>query len=281
MKSVYIVAHQSKPNLGDILRKVSGALQANGIAASAEPWIIDALGGEDKKAFTDSGIGECEAILALGGDGTLLRANSIAVENDKPLLGINIGTVGFLTMVELEQADEAFRRLRRDEYTIDERMLLLAELQGQSWLALNDVVISRGGYSRLIGVNAWVGDEHVGRFIADGLIVSTPTGSTGYSLSAGGPIVCPELDCIMLTPICAHSLQHRPVVTSPTSRVTISLDDAHSSNALVSVDGRQACELKGASRLTVTRSPRQARFIRVEPRDFFAKIRYKLSEWSC
>ncbi len=280
MKSVYIIAHQSKPQIAEIVRRVTDSLHSNGIYASAEPWlrgVMEASG----DMFVNRNISECSAILALGGDGTLLRASSAAVKHDLPLLGVNVGTVGFLTVAELEQADEAFARFARDDYSIESRMLLDAELKGRHITALNDIVVSRGGYSRLIGVNAWVDEQHVGRFVGDGLIVSTPTGSTGYSLSAGGPIVCPELDCLMLTPICAHSLQHRPVITSPSSKITISLDEEHSSDALVSIDGMESYSLPKPQKLIITRSERQAKFIRFESSDFFAKIRYKLSEWSC
>jgi len=145
--------------------------------------------------------------------------------------------------------------------------------------ALNDVVVSRGGYARLIGMDAYVDHDLVGHFIADGLIVSTPTGSTGYSLSAGGPIICPEVECMLLTPVCAHSLQHRPVVTSASQTVSIRLTD--DVQAMVSVDGQETFLMHNNETLTVTRANRPARFIRLENRSFFSTIRVKLSEWSC
>jgi len=141
------------------------------------------------------------------------------------------------------------------------------------------VVVSRGGYARLIGMDAYVDQDLVGHFIADGLIVSTPTGSTGYSLSAGGPIICPEVECMLLTPVCAHSLQHRPVITSATQTVSIRLTD--DVRVMVSVDGQEAFMMHANETLTVTRASRPARFIRLENRSFFSTIRIKLSEWSC
>lgn len=281
MRSVYMVMHHSKPNLRDVARQITDALHACGIRVSAEPWLASAMGESARLMFDEQSAETCEAIIAVGGDGTLLRANALSVKLGIPLLGINFGTVGFLAEVELERLTEACQRLRDDDFTIETRMMLAAELDGRTMLALNDVVVSRGGYTRLIGVNAWVGDEPAGRYIADGLIVSTPTGSTGYSLSAGGPIVCPEVDCVLLTPICAHSLQHRPVVTSPDRRIVIRLDDKHSPKALVSIDGQEQCALTVESQLVITRSEKRARFIRLDSPSFFAKIRYKLSEWSC
>ena len=220
----------------------------------------------------------CDAIVAVGGDGTLLRANEVAVEHAIPLLGVNVGRVGFLAEVELDKLDEACKCLADNRYELDERMMLKAETDGKTMLALNDVVVSRGGYSRLIGINAWVDGDQIGRFIADGLIVSTPTGSTGYSLSAGGPIVCPEVACMLVTPICAHSLQHRPVVTASSQTITIQLDGDY--HAMIAADGREPIRFQSGQTLTITRSAQPARFIRLEPRSFFSTIRVKLSEWS-
>jgi NAD+ kinase len=146
---------------------------------------------------------------------------------------------------------------------------------------LNDVVVSRGGSARLIAVKASVDQELVGRYIADGLIVSTPTGSTGYSLSAGGPIVCPDVDCIVLSPICAHSLQHRPVVSSSKQTIVLELDFEPQRQAQLSIDGQEPILLQGGQKVTIVRSPRDAQFIRLEPKGFFQLIRFKLSEWSC
>ena len=146
-------------------------------------------------------------------------------------------------------------------------MMLKASMGDRTDYALNDVVLSRGGYSRLIGVNAWVDGDRVGPFIADGLIVSTPTGSTGYSLSAGGPLVCPEVECMVLTPICAHSLQHRPVVTSATQTITVRLDGGYS--AMVSVDGRKPWGFSSGQTLTITKAEHAARFIRLGLQKFF------------
>ena len=221
---------------------------------------------------------QCEAVLSVGGDGTLLRANALAVRCNLPLLGVNVGRVGFLTEVELDRLEEACARLANEEYTLETRMMLKASMGDRTDYALNDVVLSRGGYSRLIGVNAWVDGDRVGPFIADGLIVSTPTGSTGYSLSAGGPLVCPEVECMVLTPICAHSLQHRPVVTSATQTITVRLDGGYS--AMVSVDGRKPWGFSSGQTLTITKAEHAARFIRLGSKSFFSTIRIKLSEWT-
>lgn len=279
MKSVYVLMHDQKPNIGEIAANISGKLHKAGIRAAAEPWLFERMQKTGKQVFDASSSEGCEAILSVGGDGTLLRANTLSMQLDLPLLGVNVGRVGFLAELEMDQLDSAFQKLAKDEYHIQERMMLKITLDDAQAFALNDVVVSRGGYSRLIGMDAFVDEDLVGHFIADGLIVSTPTGSTGYSLSAGGPIICPEVECMLLTPVCAHSLQHRPVVTSASQTVSIQLTDAV--QAMVSIDGQEHFTLKSNQRLSVTRAVRPARFIRLEPRSFFSTIRIKLSEWSC
>lgn len=279
MKSVYVLMHDQKPNIEEIAVSIVEKLHKAGIRTAAEPWLFERMQKTGRQIFDACDARGCEAILSVGGDGTLLRANSLSMKLNLPLLGVNVGRVGFLAELEMDQLETAFEKLARDEYTIQERMMLKITLDDQQMFALNDVVVSRGGYSRLIAMDAFVDKDLVGHFIADGLIVSTPTGSTGYSLSAGGPIICPEVECMLLTPVCAHSLQHRPVVTSASQSVSIRLTDAV--QAMVSVDGQESFSLLSNQTLTVTRASRPAKFIRLEPRSFFSTIRIKLSEWSC
>ncbi len=279
MRSVYMLMHKRKPNMRRLAGQVLAAFLNAGISVSAEAWLHEMLAEDANTLLAKSEPGDCEAIISVGGDGTLLRANELARRFALPILGVNIGRVGFLTEVEPDALDEACKRLAMDAYTLEDRMMLTATIGEKMAYALNDVVISRGGYARLIGVNAWVGDDQIGNYIADGVIVSTPTGSTGYSLSAGGPIVCPEVECMVLTPICAHSLQHRPVVTSAAQAITIALDGEH--DALVSVDGREPIRLHSGEKLVITKAEQPARFIRLGPKSFFKTIRIKLSEWSC
>ena len=278
MKSVYMLIHQRKPHISELAATVIRVLTGAGIAVSAEPWLAQRLDAEVRAMLSALTAEACEAVLSVGGDGTLLRANALAVRCGLPVLGVNVGRVGFLTEVELDRLNEACGRLSRGEYTLESRMMLKAVVGERAEYALNDVVLSRGGYSRLIGINAWVDGDQVGPFIADGLIVSTPTGSTGYSLSAGGPLVCPEVECMLLTPICAHSLQHRPVVTSAAQTITVRLDGVH--DAMIAADGREPTRFHSSETLTITRAEQSARFIRLEPKSFFSTIRIKLSEWS-
>ena len=281
MNAVHLIVHRNKPEIKTLTRQIVASFQCAGIAVSCEDWLLAQMGEEGNTLFRQ-GEAHYDAVISVGGDGTLLQANRLAIQKDVPLLGINQGRIGFLAEVELEQLSQACEKLKNDDYRIERRMLLETACEGHdTLLALNDIVVSRGGYSRLIAVNAWVGREFVGRYIADGLIVSTPTGSTAYSLSAGGPIVFPGVDCIVLSPICAHSLQHRPVVISSQQTVTLELDCEPEQRAQLSADGQETLFVSPQQKLRINRSSKQAQFIRFHSRDFFTVIRQKLSEWSC
>jgi len=272
--------HQNKTNVKELTRQVVKALSSAQIVVEAEPWLA-ALMGEEAASLFQQGTFPCDAVVSVGGDGTLLRANQMATDKQLPLIGVNIGRMGFLAELELEQLPAASLLLRKDQFSLENRMMLKAKCDdGSSLFALNDVVVSRGGYSRLIAVKAWVDQELIGRYMADGLIVSTATGSTGYSLSAGGPIVCPGVDCIILCPVCPHSLQHRPVIISPKQTVTLELDCDLEQKAQLSVDGQKDLFLSARQKVTVTRAEKQALFIRLETKDFFSIVKRKLSEWS-
>lgn len=279
MRNVYLVMHQMRNDVVELTRRVSGALRAEGIGVCLEPWLKKTVGDDDPCTAEDFPM---EAVIAVGGDGTLLRAAQTAIRHEVPLLGINVGHIGFLVETELEHLEEACRRLREDSFAIETRMMLdMVRENGAVRTALNDVVISRGGYAKLIAVKASVGEELIGRYIADGLIVSTPTGSTGYSLSAGGPIVCPEVECMLLSPICPHSLQHRPVVANANQTVTITLDCAPGQNVQLDVDGQKVGLLASNETVQIRRSQTVTKLIRFGTHTFFHRIRAKLTEWSC
>ncbi|MBR4711560.1 MAG: NAD(+)/NADH kinase [Clostridia bacterium] len=227
------------------------------------------------------GAGEAtDAVVALGGDGTMLRAAQTAAALDIPLLGINLGNVGFLAEVEADGLAEALRRLLDGDFTEESRSLLSVRAGEREWLALNDAVLTRGGYARLIRVQAQVDGAWAGEYRADGLIVATPTGSTGYSLSAGGPIIAPGVDCMLITPICPHSLQHRPIVVPGASRVTLSIPGQDPGEALLQIDGQSRCSLRGGDRVHIERAGGRVRLIRMRGRGFFDLVHQKLTEWS-
>lgn len=185
-----------------------------------------------------------DALVVLGGDGTFLRAARAVAEVDVPLIGINLGKVGFLSKAEAGELESVLERIVAGEYTFDERMVIEGRIlrgggagEGERHIALNDIVVARGALARVCRLDVSIDDTHLATFIADGLIVASPTGSTGYSFSAGGPILDPESRNLIVTPIAAYLSAFRSVVVSPEQVVRCRVVDAH--EALVSVDGRE------------------------------------------
>lgn len=227
------------------------------------------------------GSGSPDLMLSFGGDGTLLTAAGMAVQADIPLMGINLGTVGFLTEEEPEQLSTVLEKILGGEYFIERRSLLetLLPERGFSAFSLNDVVVSRGGFARLIRINCTVNGEEYGLFTADGIIVATPTGSTGYSLSAGGPIVEPDTDCMIITPICAHSLQHRSSVISSRSEIRLQLLKDRPQSGVLQIDGQNRADLHAGEEIIVRSAAPKVKLLRIHPYRFFSLIRQKLNEW--
>lgn len=185
-----------------------------------------------------------DVLVVLGGDGTFLRAAQAVAEIDVPILGVNVGKIGFLSKIEAHQLESTLERLAGGEFGIDERMLLGGTILpagraagAQTFVALNDVVVARGSLARVCRLEVSIGESHLATFIADGLIVASPTGSTGYSFSAGGPILDPVSRNLVVTPIAAYLSAIRSIVVSPRQTVRCTVIDAH--EALVSIDGRE------------------------------------------
>ena len=222
-----------------------------------------------------------DLILTFGGDGTLLVGARYAMRFSTPLMGINMGTVGFLTEAEPEHLPEALQALMNGAYRTEERMLLDIYITktGQRYSALNDVVITRGGYARLIRVECSVNGEQFGVFTSDGMIAATPTGSTGYSLSAGGPIVEPGMRCIALTPVCAHSLQKCPCIVSAHADIRFRLQRDRKQTAELQIDGINRGTLESGDEIAVTGADQTIRLVRLYPYHFYSLLHNKLREW--
>ncbi len=215
-----------------------------------------------------------ECLLVLGGDGTILRYARAAALRGVPLLGVHLGRVGFLTETTAAAFPDALERLLAHRYTIEERMMLSCRVNGGAeTLCLNDVLVFKSAFSGTVRVRMAVDALDAGDAFCDGVIISTPTGATGYSLSAGGPVVAPGLDAIVVTPVCSHTLHVRPVVSSGEAVWRFSVMGA----GVVAADGERLCEVAEGDEVVVTKAARRARFIRFSEKNVFELIRQKLT----
>lgn len=219
-----------------------------------------------------------DAIIVLGGDGTLLRAAHTVGERYIPMIGINLGTVGFLTEVDLPKVDEMVCRLMNGDYTIEKRMMLDGKVNDSDFTSLNDVVVARQGALRLLAFKIFVNDVFFDTYEADGIIVSTPTGSTGYNLSAGGPIVSPKASLILVTPVAPHSLSKKSVVFSAEDSIRIELVEKRKTQvneALVSFDGFKNFEIGVNDKIEIRRSENELELIKLDEESFYEVISRK------
>ena len=223
-----------------------------------------------------------DALVVLGGDGTFLRAARAVAEVDVPILGINLGKVGFLSKAEAGELEGVLERIVAGEYTFDERMVIEGRIlrganpgEGERYVALNDIVVARGALARVCRLDVSIDDTHLATFIADGLIVASPTGSTGYSFSAGGPILDPVSRNLIVTPIAAYLSAFRSVVASPEQVVRCRVVDAH--EALVSVDGREDLPIAVGDVVEVRALARPIRFLQPKgSMSFWDLLRHKV-----
>ncbi len=273
-----LMVHGRREDAVAYAREAACCLMEKGVQVLAEDEVA-ALMGEGVAPFSRAE-GTVDVVVALGGDGTLLRGAQYALRWNAALLGINLGRVGFLTEVEPESLQEALCAVIEGRCTTEERPVMRVDSCGQTWYALNDVVVSRGGYARLITIDALVDGESSGRYVADGVVVATPTGSTGYSLSAGGPIVSPKVDCMVITPICAHTLQHRPAVVHGGADIRLVLLPDDEQSASLQIDGQSRQTLTAGMQVEIRKDSRSIRLIRLTDGHFFQLVRDKLTEWT-
>jgi NAD+ kinase len=273
-----VVGHQGYGGLADVLATLRRLAPALGLQLSYEAELRGAAG--DAAAIVPD---EVDALLTLGGDGTLLRAARIVPDRTVPILGVNLGRLGFLTCCPASKLEEALRRLASNDYRVEPRMTLdarvndAADRERERWRALNDVVLHKGGFARVVSVRVEADGETVGQFSADGVVIATPTGSTAYNLSAGGPVIVPTLETILLTPVSAHTLALRPLVLPPTTEVTVRANDGPD-ELMVTVDGQVGCTFASGERLLVRRSAHPVSIVRFPEHSFFSTLREKL-QW--
>ncbi len=219
-----------------------------------------------------------DLVLVLGGDGTILSVAERSANWNKPVLGINLDRLGFLVDIEQNEIEAGLDKLFAGEYILDERVMLRAELAGgKSADALNDIVVTRANSSlKILELDIFIDDEYVDDFKADGIMISTPTGSTAYSLSAGGPIVDPSLESMIVTPICPHKMYSRAIIVPANKTVTVQCKTAADNEAIVAADSQILGELLENDSITIKISPKRLSLIRLQGYQFFGALRKKL-----
>jgi len=217
-----------------------------------------------------------DMIVVLGGDGTLLSAARDFCEYDVPILGINYGHLGFLTEIEKEDKQK-FEEILMGKYIKSQHMTLCVDIDGKRMNALNDAVIHRGGFSRMLEFSIYIDDEFVNSASADGLIISTPTGSTAYSLSAGGPIVDPTVEVLLITPICPHNLSSRCIIVPAGKRIKIEIINAEEHETMLTLDGQIGYEL-GKDASIIFTGGKKINLVRINNSSFYKKLKDKMFE---
>jgi NAD+ kinase len=287
-----VLGHTGHATLHEALRRLGECAERLG----AELFVSDELGdvrGEGGRPLVEGGrlaesLDRLDLLLTLGGDGTFLRGARLAGPRDTPLLGVNLGQLGFITAAPFDELEVALERWSSGDYVEEKRLALDVEILGsgdpdgatgglpaRSEYALNDAVVHKGGFARLIRMRVWVDREEIGQYSADGIVISTATGSTAYSLSAGGPILVPSLDALVATPICPHTLAIRPVVVPADAPITVEIV-SDTDGILLTVDGQPGGSLCRGDRVRVSRSPHPTRLVRFPESNFFRVLRQKL-----
>jgi NAD+ kinase len=285
MKRIGIVAKQNVPAVAPLVGDLMEWLRSREIDVFVEAWMEKILPTPGDRRYCslverETLVEAVELIIVLGGDGTLLSIARQVVGHRIPILGVNLGGLGFLTQISPEELYRVLERVIQGEYQTDTREVLSAAvLRGERTLAryavLNDAVINKGALARIIDLEVTIDGEEITTFKSDGLILSTPTGSTAYNLSAGGPIVYPSLHCIIITPICSHTLTNRPIVIPDDVAVRAVLK-SRQQEVYLTLDGQQGLPLGYEDIVEVKKVPAQIMFIRSPYRHYFGVLREKL-----
>jgi NAD+ kinase len=270
-----ILHHPQVPGSYELAQEIEAWLQTQGV----EAW--ECISWEAER--TDGRLVGLDLLITLGGDGSMLRAGRLASHFDIPILGINMGRLGFLAEIYPDEWRKHMPRVLKGDYRIERRHMLQAEvwrdgeLIEQNLDALNEVVVARGGLTRVVRITTEINESYLTTYVADGVIVSTPTGSTAYALAVGGPILPPELRNILLLPIAPHLSLARPLVLDKGAVVTLIVHTDH--KAILTVDGQFLIDMEDGDRVMVTSGPNVASFVRLQPRSYFYRTLMDRLKW--
>jgi NAD+ kinase len=273
-----VVGNPRYARLAALLHQLAREASARDLTLFTEPDLNDIW----ERPLPPIGDEPLDALLTFGGDGTLLRGARIVAPNETPILGVNLGRVGFLTTATRETVFDALDLLVAGTAHVERRQSLAAEViaedgeQRAELFALNDVVVDKEGVARMLRMNVRIDAEDIGPYSADGIVIASPTGSTAYSLSAGGPVIVPGVEAMVVTPICAHTLAVRPLVIPATARVTIEPLPDYSQDVIATVDGQTGLPLQPGDRVVVRRAAHRVCLVRVGGPGWFGRMRDKL-----
>ncbi|MEP6669794.1 MAG: NAD(+)/NADH kinase [Chthoniobacter sp.] len=277
-----LIANHGKPGAAELVREIVAECERRALPLTLEAHTAQSIGAPATCSHDDL-VRTSDLLLVLGGDGTILQVLHELCDEFRPILGINLGTLGFLTCVGAAAWRDAIEAIASGTYRLSERTLLDIEVvrDGQSlgrYIALNDAVISRGELSRLIKLNVIVDEANLSEYNADGLIVATPTGSTAYSLSAGGPVLTPNSGVFVVTPICPHVLTMRPVLVSDASHIEI-IPSPREPDVFLTLDGQNSVRILAGDLIRITKAPQRLPLAMLPGMSFFEVLRQKL-KWS-
>jgi NAD+ kinase len=298
-RSIGVFGASHKPNVEGLVRQLVSCAESRDIEVRLQPELADMAGRDNLRGRSDDDIARCDLLVTFSGDGGVLKAARAAAPHETPVLAVDLGRLGFLSAVRPNDVEAAFERLVRGEFHIQERMMLDARVLRRrasdiepgefEWVevggsvGLNDAVVAKSALARILRLSISIDGDMISQVRADGLIASTPTGSTAYALAAGGPIVHPEVPLLLICPICAHSIAQRPLVVAPDAVIDIDTEwegDEVSGSALqymLTVDGQIGVALQSGDRVRIRRSALSARLMQPPEASFFARLRDKLN----
>jgi NAD+ kinase len=279
MKTLGVIANTSKPRAEDVVERIAAKARELGVALVAESTTA-ALSDDITEVSREALLDQADAIAALGGDGTMLRAARVLDGRDTPVMGVNIGSLGFLTSIAEDELDHALESLAAGDidlrhWAVADAVVLSQGKEAGYYRALNDVVL-RGGSPRVVTLELSVDGDHVTSYVCDGLIVSTPAGSTGYSLAAAGPILTPSVEAFVISLICPHTLSSRPLVVPDSSEIVVTVGDTGGA-LFLTADGQVGQSLEQGDCVKIKRSEQDVRVVQIPGHSYFSVLREKLT----
>lgn len=279
IRSASLVANVKRPAALELVRTAVSYLLSHNVRCMASAELVEAAQLTIPAADLDA---QCETdlVISIGGDGTILRASKLGIRRQTPLFGVRLGRFGFITQIPPEEFTQRLSEVLSGNYQTEDRMMISCDVDRDGEvvacnLAMNDIVISRGSVSHMVDFQTYIDDNPLAQYSADGLVIASPTGSTAYSLSAGGPIVDPTCQVIILTPICAHTLAARPMILPAHRKVSVTVK-AQDDQIVLQTDGWEVWRLKSGDRVTVAKAAQITRLITFDTDEFYCKLRTRL-----